>query len=225
MLAEIYDPRTKPFDDVDRLGVVIKKTDTGAHVGILYKHEESTALICHLAWHFVFKGSDQPDSSYFWLQSPLDEYNRRTIASAVHRLAERNFRYVPYSPRYAGGAYFAGDLQYLRSEAGEGLTCATFILSIYSLFAIELLDRSTWQPRETDSEFKMWVIETLKNHSSHKPGIAEHIKAIEEAPLEVRFRPEEVAAGAGSSSWPLSFDVAVEQGARILKEIDPAAEL
>jgi hypothetical protein len=75
-------PPAKPFEDVRELGALIKQIGPGQHhVGLLYKLGQEIRFV-HLAWHYRLL-SQEPTPDYFWVQSGLDETNRRVIAPAV----------------------------------------------------------------------------------------------------------------------------------------------
>ena len=156
--------------------------------------------------------------TYRWIQSGLKADTRRSIAIAIARLARRKpTRPIPYSTDYDDGVYFEpGTLRYLRNAPGEGLTCATFVLAVFEAFGIRLLDLSTWPSnRPVDKAWRANILGTLRSRPEGDPNIERHIAAIESNDIVVRYRPEEVASGVGSSTPPLTFEVASVSGRKI----------
>jgi hypothetical protein len=73
------------------------------------------------------------------------------------------------------GIYFdTTTYNYIRTAAGEGLTCATFILAVMNSVGIKLLEDETWPVREEDKEWIEQIVGTLaesgvnREHISHQ---------------------------------------------------------
>ena len=207
---------------VEDVGVAIKQIEPDQrHIGLLYKIDGGSLTFCHLAFHHDLR-VEAANATYGWLQSGLEDSERRLVASAVAAVVRENpTNEMAYSPNYQATNAPAFDnqtFQYIRGQIGDGLTCATLVLAVFESCGFELLLKSTWELRDDDEEFREKVIAALARQPQDASTVA-HIQAIRASPLQVRYRPEEVAAGVGCSDAPLSFARAVEVGRSIIEAI------
>lgn len=218
MRVELHSPSDKAFEAVEHLGAVISEPQPGQrHIGILFKLENGPATVCDLAWHKIVR-AEPPSPSDFWLQSSLDETNRRVVASAVAGSVAVQKPPISYSPLYNGMSFEAGTLKYEGNAAGEGLTCATFVLAIFESLGFPLLVRDTWQQRPSDLNWQESIVVRLEEWAQHHQiDIDDHLAAIRSAPKSMRYRPEEVAAGVADFDSPLDFAAAQSIGGDIVR--------
>jgi hypothetical protein len=234
MSPEVRCENGSTCDGVLDLGIVIKYTDTNQlHVGILYKWGDHAAKVCHLAWHKrlmieVPKTSNvwEPESSFVWLQSGLDDTSRELVAASVVGIGLRNTNTIAYSTNYHGKYFDERSFRFNRDQPGDGLTCATFILALFRQLGIELLKCSEWLPRPSDTEWSTNIVSFLKGWGERElalgrgdPTLPEHVAAIQNSPTAPRFRPEEVAAGIWSRTRPLDFQSALNIACNILPQV------
>ena len=184
------------------------------------------AKVAHLAFHLMLRFDTPSDvmrhGELAWVQCGLDEINRSVLAAAIARSAVDGQLPVPYSPHYEGVYLEKGTLRYERGAPGEGLTCATYMLEVFDALGFELVLRDTWPVREQeDREWVEWIISELEKNAHCTP---EHIQAIRDHPIGVRFRPEEVAGAVASERPPLDFKTAVEAGADLRRQLAPSPE-
>lgn len=211
---EVHNPTIKSFDDVAYLGVVITETRADQfHVGILYRRDDGATRMCHLAWHHTLNSDDLPTSNYAWLQSGLDDIDRKVARAVFAGINETKKLPIPYSVVYQGIYFEPGTLRFMRGEPGAGLTCATFIMAIFDSLGIPLLANDTWRERPTDQAWREYILELLGQDTRVSP---EHIAAQRAHSRDPRFRPEEVAAAVATSDRPIDFDTAISLGAQII---------
>jgi len=196
---------------VKNIAIAIKSMGRGNHIGLIFRSEDGTHKLLHLAFHHDLK-LDSVSSSYNWLLPALDDREQRALAAAAAEIAAFNVGGpVQYSPYYTG-RYFESDSTYSRHKPGEGLTCATFVLEMFERLGFELLQLATYKPRPVeDEEFRSFVLEGLRGNNAELA----HIAAIEKDRLEIRIKPEEVAVSAASDDRPLTFDDAIPAAARL----------
>ena len=128
------------------------------HVGIIYRENEESNRICHLGWHHQLL--DEPlDISYFWCPTGLDDCNARIVSALVQGIA-KNAQEVPYGLEY-NGPCFSESGRYIAMPVGKGLTCSTFVLSVFERFGFILLDKASWPNREEDAKWQKFVVEQL----------------------------------------------------------------
>ncbi len=204
-----------PFAPDEILGVAIGTPNPDntqqRHVGLIYRIDDSGPRLCHLAWHFMLKDEPLP-ADYFWGSSGLDPVNKVFMAAYVASL-KRNASDVPYGIDY-GGIYFDDQGRYIVQPLGRGLTCATFILAVFTRNGFDLLETESWLERPDDVEWQQQIISVLDRYASR-----EHIEAVKQNVRAKRFRPEEVAAGVISENIPLDFSAAYALAQEILQDM------
>lgn len=193
------------------------------HVGFVIEGEGGKELI-HLGWHkMLLKWTEEryrADIGPFLTLtcSYFTEAEAEDLSSFVRSLFRRYQRSMPYSIVTNGvGEFFnlSGDISV--EEAGTGLTCATFILSVFGVQGHFLLDEDSWEHRPDDSQWQTKIVECLR-----ETGVEEkHVKAQEKYIGEAyRYRPEEVAGSANIfAGVPQKFCAAVAEGERVLAEM------
>lgn len=200
------------FDNVSSLGVALKGDGKQQHVAILVKVGDGPAMICHFGWHNDVR-YETADNRYIWLESGLHPSVSSAIASAVAGMMELGRPIIGFSPIYEG-VYFDENLNYLRGDPGDGLTCSTFVISIFEALHVTLLDTETWGSRSGDDEWQYSVVQALEEPSfTPDPERSRHAKALRQRlPFRMRFRPEEVAIGVAASCRPVSYNHAALEG-------------
>lgn len=210
----VNNPESHPFDNVADLGIAIRtiRGEQQLHIGLLYKIDDSPALILNLRGHLELK-NETPSIEYRWLQIELDEFNRRTIANLCRLIAAKS-QAIPFGFTY-NGSYFTLRGDYLGHDLGEGLTCATFVMALFETYSIPLLKIAEW-PRH-QAEDMIWqarqagIVEARRGRTI-AGAVRAHIG-------EPRFHPEHVTAGSVSASRPLGYEDAKRLGARIRKDL------
>lgn len=209
------------INEIPLLAVAIKKTSAGLnHTGMLYKRNsrEKTKLF-HLEWHHKLTNENAEEKiGYCWGESDLcDAVKRRIIGQIINILRHKDNPPVQYGfSRH--GLSFDEKGYYIKTLAGEGLTCATFVLDIFKSVGIPILKEDGWPTRDEDQEWKEFIVSELEK----TPNIEEdHIEALKQSENIVRFRPEEVAAGyiEESRAWPASLEQVQDKASEINNSI------
>ncbi len=113
-----------------QLGIGIKRTKKNwHHVGLLYKRENSDARFLHLAWHHKLVDEVLPPEYLIGL-SELDAINKLYMVSFASLVAKSPST-IPYSISFDDDDYFNDEGNYVEKPLGMGLTCATFIVTLY----------------------------------------------------------------------------------------------
>lgn len=213
----VYQQSTLPFAQDEVLGVAIGAPNPDnsqqRHVGFIYQVDDSGPRFCHLAWHYKLEDEPLPPG-YCWGPSGLDLLNK-TVMAAYVALLKQNAR-VPYSIGYDDEVgYFDNNGRYVAQPIGRGLTCATFILTVFSQLGFKLVDVDNWPERPDDAQWQQQIISALTDYAS-----PEHIEAVKQQVGTKRFRPEEAAAGVISENIPLDFSAAHTLAQEILRDIN-----
>lgn len=190
----MHSPAEATFDQIPALALAVKQAGTFVHVGFLYRTEEGTLRLSDLAWHHCLRDSAEYED-YFWLTTDLEEIICEQVAEYVAYVAQVNSSgQIPYSIRYRG-KHFDATGEYIGTVAGEGLTCATYILAVLDdALSLPLIIYDTWPVGRPDDV--AWAETILDMLANHEPRASEdHIAVQRELlPDVVRYRPEEVAA-------------------------------
>ena len=204
-----------PSDEVLGIAIGTPHDPSQRHVGFIYQLNGAGPRLAHLQWHH--RATDEPlPSGYCWGASALDSINKAFLAAWV-ALLQKNSKAVPYGIEYDDHReYFDNEANYVPQPVGRGLTCATFVLAVYSRTGYPILDAAGWPSnRAGDAEWQRHIIDLLRKNGAS----SEHVAAVAEDVGCVRFRPEEVVAGAISADVPIDFATADTLAKEILSDI------
>lgn len=175
----------------------------------------------HLEWHLRLRADPVPlDAGYSWCPSRLSATNQLAVATRIEAILERNVGKIPYSIAHEGPTF--SDDVWVGNEPGQGLTCATFVKTIFENAALPLVDFSTWLDRQDDPEWKQRLIGWMRGCDDIPE---DHIAAqVERMGSTIRFRPEDAAAACDLRELgPMSF-ADVDPPARALQQRLSAVE-
>ena len=205
------------------IAILIAKNSTGGnHTGILTVQDNKIKLF-HLAWHFILK-CDSIDlknisdlETHFvitkWVKfvslttDPIvAELRLPAFIKNLELIYNKNKNKIPYSLKFLETRFSEqGNIQLGKGESG--LTCSTFVASVLSSNAIDIVDLSTWKAREEeDSNFKNEVIKNLNKYSKNTSGILEHIANVTKEEINFRLKPEEIAVASSKEEKDLPAD-------------------
>ncbi|RUM02654.1 hypothetical protein [Rhizobium chutanense] len=193
------------FENVSNIGIAIGRSSaTQNHVGFLYLAEAGPRML-HLAWHYRLRDDSPYDDDwkdYLWADFNLeDEENRSALAAFVATVSLNSTNGIPYGFSFDGSA-FGPDGGFIPPPLGQGLTCATFVVTVLAAAGFRLLDLTSWQNREGDEQWRAKIIAWLES----TPDVPRsHIDLLREDTHALRIRPEDITAAAISTPWPLSF--------------------
>lgn len=224
MLPVVNVAPNNPFDHIETLAIAIAgseitRSDERRHLGIFYRTDDGALSLIHMGWHLDLN-KISPDIRYCWIPCKgIDPVVLETIADWLDIIWEANGQYLPYSIRQYDANPFDMSGKLIKRNAGDGFTCATFVLWVFHRAQLDLIDKSSWPHRLEDLKSKQWVINMLRKHN---PEAEEHIIAqIEDIDSAIRFRPEEVAGVAAIYiDTPIQFDQAVDLGECVLNGME-----
>lgn len=220
----VYRSDERPFDDVRALGVVVSPVPAlspqdpyGVHSGILYKIDGGSARISHLAWHFRLEDVPAADP-YLWADVGLDDANSRVIAAWL-ALRQKSPSNIPYGLDAGGACFDKTTREFLPPPLGKGLTCATYIVTIFKSLGFPLLLEDTWPTdRADDHSWQRAVVDMLTKTGADK----DHIEAVGKDVGAKRFRPAEVVGAAIHTPWPVAFQDAATLAAAVIADVQNA---
>ncbi|UWU25433.1 hypothetical protein N2601_31075 (plasmid) [Rhizobium sp. CB3060] len=209
-----------PGQHLDQIGVAIKKvSEHQNHVGVLYRYGD-TVRMSHLWWHHRL--SDEVlDEGYHWGKCGLfedDPLNGQAFAAKL-RAIRQNRGTIPYGFYSKGDAFDEAGVFQPFEEPGMGLTCATYVTSVFEWFGHSIVDLDTWRPRDTDVEWQKGMLSDIETHVSK-----ERADEVAKFVGHIRIRPEEAAAAVIHEPPPISYDVAVRMASEILEVISASEQ-
>ena len=213
----LLEPIDRPFDELQYIGVAIKRVQHTHHTGLLYKVGDQTRMV-HLAFHHILR-DELPDLTYRWVSIQMDEMNAEIVANFAARVA-RAENPIPYAFDATGVCFDPATGELLEPPAGKGLTCATFILAILHAWGHSLIDEPTWPERDDDVAFREYILSLYAEQAVPD----EFVSAVTSQPNVARIKPSEVcgAATVHHSDWPVTFENAVELAQRITADLAAA---
>ena len=175
------------------VGIGQTETPHQLHAGVFHAADGKPAEMLHLAWHCTLK-NETPPSNYLWVQPPFDELRLRQVAAMCRRIFRKNAANgLPYGFGLPNDVFDSQSGEYILHNSQYGLTCASFVLAVFHVTGLPLVDYSTWpQGRPDDQPWQQFIIDCLSQGSANRG----HVERIRNDIGTVRFHPSEVAASA-----------------------------
>lgn len=173
--------------------------DKVGHCGLSYEVvDKNNAKIIHLGFHNKLLYQSAFDDLHWWVRPSMHSFQLEALAplcEVIHRKHQNGDLFLAYGLRYDEYATIQmdGKLEYGRN--GTGLTCATFILTIFHSCGIDLIDLENWNPRSDDDSFFNYIKSIFADlRCRNKYQISEEHANSQLGDIGMkRFRPEEVA--------------------------------
>jgi hypothetical protein len=130
---------------------------------------------------------------------------------------------IPYAFRHGNNTCFnqAGELML---SDGLGLTCSTFVLTVFQSVRFPLVHFEGWQRREDDDARHEALLELMRRgipESGIDPAPLEHVARVKAELPCIRVRPEEAAATGLFNDLPAVFGQLAPAGEGVLAQIPP----
>lgn len=204
-------------------GILIQqRSKDQRHVGILFYKDDANELgVLHLAWHhqLVCDTADPGTLSSWaaWVAPDLHPARAESVSAWCRRIhARHHLKRIPYALSLWIDA-FDNDGNYKTSPESIGLTCSSFILAVYAMAGIRLVDHATWQARRDDAAWVQHVSDLLA--SSMNPATRRHAELVRAQNTMIRIRPEETFS-AGILYPPIAiYEFCVDCSIRVLGAI------
>lgn len=137
---------------------------------------------------------DGPRDGLFVEPKLLDE-QRITLLGLLDTVVETNWKSAPYAFRYDGSSRVRpADGLVMIGESCLGLTCATFVMTLFESVGFPVLRLTPWVPRPGDSEWRNAILGLLRKFEAIgriEKGWTDRVEAEENWQ---RYRPEDVLA-------------------------------
>lgn len=213
----MYSQSEQPLENVEFAAVAIKSVPSGRHVGVLHRNTDSGEVeLLHLAWHRDLR-NETPKSDYFWVQLAVPSLRLKQVAAVCRQVWRANGRAVPYGFSPPNDCFDENSGRFLLGPTRHGLTCASFVLSVFDRAGLQLARYESWQQgRQGDREWQKFVAEALVNHPEADEG---HLAAVRNGVGSIRVRPEDVAACALCFPPTVEAEAATRRAEEVLSRI------
>ena len=190
------------------------------HNKILLNYDEKRLEI-HLAFHHLFSATEIINTnSYIWQTPKIHPFRLKNLAAkclSIVDMQNNNENLLPYAFGYTARRKFNNEGLYKDFESGDefGMSCATFVLTVFNSFGIDLLDWRNWIDREEDSEtfHRLLTILNFRKRSGLVTQI--HCDNIASEKNVPKIRPEEVFSSSFCLNIPMSFESCEYMGMHI----------
>lgn len=220
-----YDDLSKFPQSSDIISIIVGRIDGSnqLHCGIAYKYHGENKVI-HLAWHNLLKDDSISSNyfsndNYFFIKSSLPELRQQSISAFCRLVLKRkNQQSIPYGLKYEGSPFDKDGVIKLNNEV-SGLTCATFVLSIFERCGIELISINSWEKRTSDKIWHESIINNLVSTQQRFNISNNHINNVRKEKGCSRFRPNEVAISSVFENIPEDNDKIIKAAEHLIKLI------
>lgn len=215
---------------------LLHRSSVGAHVALCYRAgTDAGHRVLEQAWHFDTRDQTLED---FLKSAPrclpvrgveptaLDEDERDALRAACARVARHVGQVtLPYALN-ARDARIGEDGSVSLGTA-QGLTCATFLLCVFEVARVQLLDTSTWDTgrsearQREDQKAQETIVAGLRITAGReadpqtRDAYRRHAAAVEAEVGCTRIRAEEVAAASGLGPLPADYATTEPAGQRL----------
>lgn len=207
-----------PFAEVRSVAIAIRGDADLRHIGILYdSFEDGELWLVHLCGHCELR-IDPPSDDYAWVGfHTYDEWEAAQLASHVGLVALANeAEGIPFGLDFEPAGFDDNTGCWLLGSGEVGLTCATFVASVFARFGFPVVDPAQWPIRAEDQPVQDTLVDALESRNVSTAYVESQRNKIG---LMARFRPEEVAASCASPDKPLNHRDAIPRGTKLLKQL------
>lgn len=180
------------------VAVSLQKEDDQFHCGLAFGMNGNHVNIIHLTGHNGLRLSTNWGIFKIFVKPNIGIDRQIAFLPLckliINNMGKEGFE-VKYGLRYDEYAeYDENGLLHL-GEHEIGLTCATYVLTLFHSVGFDLVDIHNWPMRESDKKWLKKIIETYSNPEvkTHVNMTKEHLEKMSNEDVTSRFRPEEVA--------------------------------
>lgn len=172
------------------------------HVALIYSAPGHDCRLSQLESDYKF--IDCPwDGRFLWRGTPaLDEVDMAVTVALLIDL-NKSKPEIPYGFQSSGCTFkwdiATGGYRLSPDGPGVGLTCATFVCTVFNTLSLPLLINEGWpSDRPEDSIWRSSMAGSI-------PFSTERLFGIRSATPDPRVRPEEVVSAFGQEPWPVDY--------------------
>lgn len=204
------------FGEDFKLGIVIGLYHKAHHCGIAY-NLDTTPEIIHLCSHNNTKHEGYENFfSKIIVKHSINPMVQESLCSFLEVLADsidNGEIQIPYAYKYEKYSDFDSDNHLRLAEESYGLTCATFLLTIFHHVGIDLINLESWPHRDEDKKKEKATKQTFWIYKERVDVSRKHLKHMKDEIGCKRYSPEEVAiSSALYNESSASSDKIIEAG-------------
>lgn len=192
----------------------------GSHLGVAFQSAKDGVQVLHLAGHYDLRTDTFPPPGQCWIAAPvlLPPLAAKAIVGVIRSLSKRTPK-IPYGLNFlkANGSFDSSG-RYKAPKGSLGLTCATFITTLFDDLRAPLVKQDTWLEKPANIKWAHDVCDALTRSGmvSH-----DHIEAVKSNIDGLRIRPEEVAVAAETpfTNKPIDYLSASSNAHLIMQEL------
>ena len=191
----VYNIDEIPHADDCQLGVVIsinRGWHKQRHCGIAFNLHGDMRIL-HLSSHKQVLCDRTFGHFLCWVKPEMHPNLQQAFTSYLEILGEavdNGNNQIPYGFRYNEYARIDSDGTLYLGDEECGLTCATYVLTLFSSNGIKLVNLDNWPYRQED---RHWFFQILGYFKTMKDMSLSHFRRIRSEIGSPRFRPEEIA--------------------------------
>lgn len=209
----------------ERAAIAVSRGAFGSHLGIAFHSVKDGVQVLHLRTHLLLSAETFDASKLCWVASPVDLPPKASvqIVSIIRSLAKRK-PHILYGLNFLkSNGSFDSNGRYKAPKGSDGLTCATFVSTLFSDLRAPLIQPTTWQPSDGN---KAWAEEVCKFLEAQDVP-ADHVAAVRSNVDGLRVRPEEVAVAAdvAGADLPIDFTRATAGAPKVMAALHAACPL
>jgi len=202
-MDRVFRQADKSIEDILHVAVVIAEPIVNQrHTGIAYRVAANDPYqFLHLAGHCRLYRDSTIDNAYCWVTPSINPRRLIQLAGICDAIANENpqssIRYGLSSPI---GVFDKTTKKFLLGPTEGGLTCASFVLAVFEVAQLQLVEYSGWPAPDTEDYLWQEVVcnhlQELRRKQPHLVS-AEHLDCVRnDLGTSTRFRPEQVAGAA-----------------------------
>lgn len=188
-----------PNENSCLLGVVItinRRWNKQRHCGIAFNLQEEPRVL-HLATHNEVQCNKNLNGFLCWIKPEIHPVLQQAFCTYLEVLSEaveKGQNNIPYGFLYDDYARIEPDGTLILAGQECGLTCATFVLTLFHSQGFDLVDLNSWNSRDEDRQWFYQIISFLKDNFFKKGRMSlYHLRRLFSEVGCPRFRPEEIA--------------------------------
>lgn len=194
MKAEyVYNIDEIPEEDDCKVGIVVSlnRYYQLSHCGVAYNIHD-TMRILHLATHKDIRVDKNWGHFLIWVKPNLPSLIQEAMIpffEVIEAKIQEGAYHIPYGFKYENYSSFDRNGDLTLGKGSKGLSCSTYVITLFHSLGINLVDIQNWPSRKEDLPWYAKIIMLFINNGMSNDLIESLNKEIG-AP---RFRPEETA--------------------------------
>lgn len=196
----VFDISEIPKQEDCQIGIVVSldKPHKQLHCGVAYDLLNSLHIL-HLKTHKKPKHDTDWGDFTCWVKPNLNPFEQELLLpyfEAISECIEEGHHNIPYGFRYMEYANIDRQGQLTLGEHSSGLTCATYVLTLFHSNSFDFVDIDNWPSRQEDMAWYSGIIGLFARFASYLGFSGKNLARLQEEMGCPRFRPEEAAVSA-----------------------------